>query len=274
MQTNQDGKYITLNARHDVRPSAQEVQPSPNRDYFEIRGRGEMQLGILIEEMRREGYEMSLSPPTVVKSQGEDGTILEPWEDVQIEVDLSHGSQVMERMSVRGAKVQDMNTVGDRQTIKLEASTSSMLGLRSWLKEITGGTATVVSDFKDMRPQGPKPPKDRSGGFTGTVLGRQRCSRRRPHPGAAENEKTVVVEAGGCIGWERLRKRGTSGVGRKHDGYQTAANFQTAEKRLEEALSYILDDEKLEVTPKRIAMRKAILDANERRIAAKAASKR
>ena len=49
---------------------AQEIQQSPNRDYFEIRGRGEMQLGILIEEMRREGYEMSLSPPSVVKQQG------------------------------------------------------------------------------------------------------------------------------------------------------------------------------------------------------------
>ncbi|CAK9005103.1 unnamed protein product [Durusdinium trenchii] len=278
----QDGKYITLNAlgerldKEALTNPAIEVQPSPNRDYFEIRGRGEMQLGILIEEMRREGYEMSLSPPTVVKSQGEDGTILEPWEDVQIEVDLSHGSQVMERMSVRGAKVQDMNTVGDRQTIKLEASTSSMLGLRSWLKEITGGTATVVSDFKDMRPQGPKPPKDRSGVLVANTAGTATSVDlgKAARLGKLFIAEGIEVYPGMIFGENNGMNDIDTNIARKHDGYQTAANFQTAEKRLEEALSYILDDEKLEVTPKRIAMRKAILDANERRIAAKAGKRR
>ncbi|CAE7218939.1 bipA [Symbiodinium sp. CCMP2592] len=278
-----DGKYITLNAvgerleKEALTNPAIEIQQSPNRDYFEIRGRGEMQLGILIEEMRREGYEMSLSPPSVVKQQGEDGTVLEPWEDVQIEVDMSHGSLVMERMSGRGGKVLDMNTVGERQTIKMEAATSSLLGLRSWLKEVTGGTGTVVSDFKEMRPQGPPAPRDRNGVLIANTAG---ISTAVDLGKAARMGKLFISEGmevypGMIFGENNAMSDIDTNISRKHDGYQSAAGFAPPiEKRLEEALSYILDDEKLEVTPKRIVMRKAILDANERRIAAKAASKR
>lgn len=277
-----DGKYITLNAlgerldKEALTNPAIEVAPSPNRDYFEIRGRGEMQLGILIEEMRREGYEMSLSLPSVVKSKGEDGGVLEPWEDVQIEVDMNQGSQVMDRMSIRGAKVIDMQTAGDRQTIHLEASTASMLGLRSWLREISGGTATVVSDFKELRPEGPKAPKDRNGVLIANTAG---ISTSVDLGKVARMGKLFITEGvevypGMIFGENSGQNDIDTNISRKHDGYQTAANFSCAEKRLEEALSYILEDEKLEVTPKRIAMRKAILDANERRILAKAAAKK
>lgn len=178
-------------------------------------------------------------------------------------------------MSGRGAKVVDMNTVGERQTIKLEAATSSMLGLRSWLKEVTGGTATVVSDFKEMRPQGPPAPRDRNGVLIANTAG---IATSVDLGKAARMGKIFISEGSEVYPGMIFGENNASGdidtnVSRKHDGYQTAAGFVPAvEKRLEEALSYILEDEKLEVTPKRIVMRKAILDANERKNAAKKAA--
>mmetsp|Transcript_95502 Transcript_95502/g.169579 ORF Transcript_95502/g.169579 Transcript_95502/m.169579 type:complete len:665 (+) Transcript_95502:59-2053(+) len=277
-----DGKYITMNAigerleKEAVTNPAIEVQASANRDYFEIRGRGEMQLGILIEEMRREGYEMTLAAPSVVKQVAEDGTVMEPWENVQIEVDLKNGSQVIERMSVRGAKIKDMNTVGDRQTINLEASTASMLGMRSWLRELTGGTATVVSDFLELKKQGEQPPRDRNGVLVANTAGTATSVDlgKAARLGKLFINEGIQVYPGMIFGESNSATDIDTNISRKHDGYQSAAGFSPPiEKRLEEALTYILADEKVEVTPKRIVMRKAILDERERKHAAKQAAK-
>lgn len=277
-----DGKYITMHSigerleKEALTNPAISILESPTRDYFEIRGRGEMQVGILIEEMRREGYEMTLSPPTVVKTKSEDGTLLEPWEFVQVEVGLEHGSSIMERMSIRNAKVLDMDTVGDRQTIKFEASTHSMLGMRAWLRELTGGTGTVVSEFKEMRPQGPSPPKDRNGVLVSNAAGIATPFDlgKVARLGRLFIGEGVQVYPGFIFGEVSSGQLDIdTNISRKHDGYQTAAAFSHQEKRLEEALAYIVEDEMLEVTPKRLAMRKAILDSNERKNAAKLASK-
>ena len=164
-----------------------------------------MQLGILIEEMRREGYEMSLSPPAVVKSRGEDGQLLEPWEDVRIEVDLQHASLVMERMAVRGSKILDMVTTGERQSLHLEAATASMLGLRSWLREVSGGTATVVSDFKELRPQGEKPPRDRNGVLVANTAG----TATAVDLGKVAQQGKLFIHEGDVV-YPGLRRKGTT----------------------------------------------------------------
>lgn len=277
-----DGKYLTLHSigerldKEALTNPAIEVHESPTRDYFEIRGRGEMQLGILVEEMRREGYEMTLSPPSVVRKPGENGVMMEPWEDAQIEVDSLHSSSVIDRMATRGAKVVDMVTSGDRQTLKFEVSTAAFLGARSWLRELTGGTAVVVSEFKEMRPVGPPPPRERNGVLVSntngvaTAVDLSKASRL----GTLFICEGVEVYPGMIFGENGDTTDIDTNISRKHDGYKSAGNFAPAqEKKLEQALSYILDDEKLEVTPKRVAMRKAILDANERRNAAKQAAK-
>merc|ERR1719215_2089108 len=121
--------------------------------------------------MRREGYEMSLSSPTVVKQTTEDGKLLEPWEDVQIECNIDHASPILERMATRNAKVNDMQTVGERQVLKFECATANFLGMRTWLREISGGTAVVVSEFKEMREQGPPPPRSRNGALIANTPG-------------------------------------------------------------------------------------------------------
>mmetsp|Transcript_67143 Transcript_67143/g.140254 ORF Transcript_67143/g.140254 Transcript_67143/m.140254 type:complete len:694 (+) Transcript_67143:108-2189(+) len=277
-----DGKHITmlsigerLQKEAMVNPAI-DIQESPQREYFEIRGRGEMQIGILIEEMRREGYEMSLSPPTVVKQVAEDGTMLEPWEEVTIEVENEHSSIVIERLSARGAKVSDVRTEGERQSMKFEVTTAAMMGIRGWLRDATGGTATVVSEFLEMRPQGPPPARERNGVLVSNTSG----VATPVDLGKAARLGTIFIQDGlevypGMIFGESGDQNDIdTNISRPHDGYQKAASRAPAqEKTLEQALTYILDDEKVEVTPKRIVMRKAILDPNERKTAAKMAAK-
>jgi len=277
-----DGKYITMHSvgerleREGMTNPAIEVIQSPQRDYFEIRGRGEMQLGILIEEMRREGFEMTLSPPQVVKQRGDDGLLMEPWQDVQIEVENDHASIVIERMSTRGANVEEMVTLGQRQVLKFEASASSMLGMRTWLREVTGGTAVVVSEFKDMRPAGPAPPRTRNGVLVANTAGIATSVdlSKAGRLGTLFISEGIEVYPGMIFGENTDGTDIDTNLSRKHDGYKAAGAIITHEKKLEQALTYILEDEQVEVTPKRIVMRKMILDANERKTAAKAAAKR
>jgi len=279
-----DGKYITMHAigerleKEAITNPAIEVHESPQRDYFEIRGRGEMQIGILVEEMRREGYEMSLSPPSVVRTVGEDGTVMEPWEEVNIESNNEHSSVVIERMSVRGAKVIDVNGVaGDRQAMRFEISTAAFIGMRSWLREVSGGTATVVAEFKEMQPMGPAPAKERNGVLISNSSGvassvdLSKASRL----GTLFLGEGVDIYPGLIFGESKSNDDIDTNIARKHDGYRAAGGYPTpAEKKLEQALTYILEDEKVEVTPKRIVMRKVILDANERKNAARQAAKK
>jgi len=277
-----DGKHITLHSigerleKEALTNPAIEIVVGPSRDYFEIRGRGEMQVGILVEEMRREGYEMSLSAPSVVYKKGEDGKTYEPWEEVQIEVGNDQSSAVIERMSIRGAKVQDMKSANDRQTLSFEVATAAFLGMRTWLREFTGGTATVLSEFKEMRLQGPPAPRERNGVLisnasgTATPVDLGKAARL----GTLFIQDGVEVYPGMIFGENNDSNDIDTNISRKHDGYQKAVGVSPPqEKKLEQALTYILDDEKVEVTPKRIVMRKAILDANERKNAAKQALK-
>jgi len=253
-----------------------EVKESDQRDYFEIRGRGEMQLGILIEEMRREGYEMTLSPPTVMKRLGEDGVWLEPWEDVVIECGIAEGSAVIDRLAQRGAKIVDMASEGDRQTIKLEVSAVAALGLRTWVREISGGTATVMSEFKDMRPAGPAQPRERNGVLISNNSGiSQACDLGKvSRLGTLFLGENVEVYPGMIFGEVSSSKDDIeTNISRRHDGYRSAGPYSVTEKKLEQALTYINEDEQLEVTPKRVVMRKAILDATERKVAMKRAAK-
>jgi len=276
-----DGKYITMHAigerlvkEASINPAI-EVAQSPQRDFFDIRGRGEMQLGILVEEMRREGYEMTLSPPSVVVVPDENGNMQEPWEDLQIEVNSEHSSAVIDRMATRNAKITEMATSGDRQILKFEIATSSFLGARSWLRELSGGTAVVVSAFKELRPVGPVPPRDRNGVLisnssgTATAVDLSKATRM----GTIFIPEGTEIYPGMIFGETNDSSDIDTNVARKHDGYRAASNFTVCEKKLEQAMAYILTDEKLEVTPRRVCMRKAILDATDRKVAMKERAK-
>jgi len=278
-----DGKYITMHAigerleKEAITNPAIQVHESPQRDYFEIRGRGEMQIGILVEEMRREGYEMSLSPPSVVRTRREDGVMLEPWETVDIETNNEHSSAVIERMSVRGAKVLDVNGVGDdRQSMRFEISTAAFIGMRSGIRELTGGTAVVVAEFKEMLPSVAPHKKERNGVLISNSHGiaSNVDLSKASNLGILFHGEGIEIYPGMIFGQGKTNDDIDTNIARKHDGYRKAMGFPTpAEKTLEQALTFILEDEKVEVTPKRIVMRKVILDANERKNAEKKAGK-
>merc|ERR1719379_1948128 len=106
---------------------------------------------------------MTLSPPAVVKVVDMDGNHMEPWETVLVEADGEHASAIIERMSSRGANVSDMQSNGDKQVMKFEMATAGFLGMRTWIREASGGTAVVHSEYLELRPAGPPPPRTRNG---------------------------------------------------------------------------------------------------------------
>lgn len=235
-----------------------------------------MQVGILIEELRREGYEMSLSPPAVVTERGEDGVLMEPWEKVQIEVHRDECSNVMDHMAARGGNVMDMEPKGENQLLILEISTAASFGVRSWIRELTGGTGVVVSEFLEMREAQPPPESDRNGSLIANSAGIATLvdlSRVAKHGTLFIKENTQVYPGVVFGETNNLRDLDTN-ICRKHDGYRAAHSFlPPKEKTLEEALAYIRADEMLEVTPKRIAIRKRILDERARKLAEKKAGR-
>merc|ERR1712151_442658 len=179
-------------------------------------------------------------------------------------------------MAVRGSNVKEMDTMETRQLLKFDCSTSAFLGMRSWLREATGGTAVVVTDYKDMRAAGPPPPRTRNGVLVcnsagiATSVDLSKAGRL----GTLFIAEGLEVYPGMIFGETNDMSDIDTNICRKHDGYKSAgAMLPPAEKKLEQALTYILEDEQLEVTPKRIVMRKMILDAGERKNAEKQAAK-
>lgn len=283
-----DGKYVTLNAlaerlaKEATTNPAIEIVPSEQKDSFDIRGRGEMQLGILVEEMRREGYEMSLSPPDVVRTLNEKGELMEPWEDVTIETPLDFASKVSERMSMQGATLVDVQTLKDLQTQKYEVASIAFLGQRAWVRDTTGGTAVVVSEFKEMRRAAPRPPRTRKG-----VLISSKNGTANPTDLTKVTRMGTLFIAGGedvyqgMIFGESYKDvdidtnishvyKPIVGQGKTDQG---VGSFQVRDIKLEQAMTFIQDDEKVEVTPKRIVMRKAFLDPSERKQAVRKAAR-
>merc|ERR1711904_494114 len=120
------GKHMTLLSigerlqKEALSNPAIEVMEGEGRKHFEIRGRGELQLGILLEEMRRAGFDLSLSPPNVVMVTGANGESLEPWEIIGIDVDNDDSGAVLERMATRNSQLIDMQTVGNRSRLRFE----------------------------------------------------------------------------------------------------------------------------------------------------------
>lgn len=215
---------------------------------------------------------MTLSPPSVVKTVGEDGTEFEPWESVTIESSSDHCSTILERLASRGAKVSDMQTKGDTQVMRFEVSTSGCLGMRSWIREVSGGTAVVHTEFLELRPAGPPPPRIRNGVLVANAAGIANAVdlAKASRLGTIFVPEGTEVYVGMIFGENSAEADIDTNVARKHDGYRSAGSMPPPRLMfLEQALAYIEEDEKLEITPKRVVMRKALLDPNERKASMK-----
>ena len=260
---------------------ALKIVEGTDRDSFEVAGRGELQLGILIETMRREGFELTIGKPRVVFRQDSDGGRLEPIEDVVIDFDDEHTGTVIETLSARKGELVEMKPSGGGRTrLVFRAPTRGLIGYLPELLSQTRGTAVLNRLFHGFEP------------FRGAIAGRRNGVLVSNGAGEAvayalfnlQDRGAMMIEPGtrvyeGMIVGEHSRSNDLPVnvlKGKQLSNVRAAgkddAVLLTPPMRLslEQALSYIADDELVEVTPQSIRLRKAILDPHARKRAERA----
>jgi GTP-binding protein len=253
------------------------VRESDERDSMEVAGRGELQLGILIETMRREGFELSVSRPEVLlKEDPATNEVLEPIEEVVIDLDEEHSGIVVQKMAERKADMMEMKpSGGGRLRLVFHAPTRGLIGYQGELLTDTRGTAIMNRLFHAYAP------------YKGPVQGRRNGVLISNDKGDAvayalwnlEDRGPMMIEPGwkvynGMIVGEHTR--GNDLIvnvlkGKKLTNIRTTSKDEAVRltppirMTLEKALAYIEDDELVEVTPKSIRLRKKLLDENDRK---------
>ena len=253
------------------------VTEASGKDAFEVSGRGELQLAVLMEQMRREGYEMSISRPRVLfQTEPDTGQRLEPIEEVVIDVDEEYTGAVVEALSMRKATLQDMRpSGGGKQRLIFLCPSRGLIGYHGDFMTQTRGTGVMNRLFDSYGP------------FKGTIPARR-------------TGVLISLEKGRAAGYAlfNLEDRGLLMIGAGDDVYggmiigehnkgndlevnplkaKQLTNFRASGKddaidlttpikmTLEKAVAYIADDELVEVTPKVIRLRKRYLDMHERK---------
>jgi len=259
------------------------VTESADKDSFEVAGRGELQLGVLIETMRREGFELSISRPRVIFREGADGKREEPYETVVIDVDEEYSGTVVEKMAIRKGELQDMRpSGGGKIRLTFTAPSRGLIGYHGEFLSDTRGTGIMNRLF------------DRYGPYKGPIAGRQ-------------NGVLISMGLGEAVSYalNTLEERGELMIGPGAAVYEgmiigenakpqdlevnplkskQLTNFRASGKddairltpprvmTLEQAIAYIDEDELVEVTPNHIRLRKIHLDPHERKRASRKAA--
>ena len=258
------------------------VTSTDSKDAFEVAGRGELQLGVFIETMRREGFELSISRPRVLFKTDEKGGRTEPMEEIQVDVDDEFVGVVVESLSLRKCEMSDMRPSGGGKTrVTFDGPSRGLIGYHGQFLTETRGTGIMNRVFAGYGP------------YKGPIQGRR-------------NGVLVSMDNGDSAAYSlwTLQERGKLFIGHGEKIYQgmiigensrendlevnpmkvkQLSNVRASGKdeaivlvpplrmTLEQAIAYIQDDELVEVTPKTIRLRKALLDPNARKRAAKTA---
>ena len=256
---------------------ALKIEESGEKDSFFVSGRGELQLAVLIETMRREGFELAVSRPRVVMHKDEaTGEMLEPVEEVVIDVDEEHSGVVVQKMSERKAEMVELRpSGGNRVRLVFFAPTRGLIGYQSELLTDTRGTAIMNRLFHDYQPY-----KGEIGGrVNGVLLSNEAGEAVAYALFNLEDRGPMVIDAGekvyaGMIVGIHTRDNDLEVnvlKGKKLTNIRAAGKDEAVrltppiKMTLERALSWIQDDELVEVTPKSIRLRKMYLDPNERK---------
>jgi len=285
-----EGKYVTSRQLRDrlfrelERNVALKVEPTDSPDTHAVSGRGELHLGILMETMRREGFEFQVSRPRVITRTGPQGERLEPYEELTIDVAEEYMGVVMERLGPRRAEMTEMkNNGGGMVRLTFRIPSRGLFGYRSEFMTDTRGTGLINHRFLEYGPwAGPLAGRkrgvlvaDREGAVVAFALGNlQERAQMFVAPGDLVYEGMVSGENSrpGDLDVNVTKEKKLTNM-RASGSDENVLLEPPRQITLEYAMEYIEEDELIEVTPRAIRLRKRALEATERRKAARAAAR-
>ncbi|MGH8249897.1 MAG: translational GTPase TypA [Steroidobacteraceae bacterium] len=278
----QEGKFVTSRQlrerllRETLANVALRVEETDDPDRFTVYGRGELHLGILIENMRREGYELAVSRPRVVVKE-EGGGLVEPWEQLTVDVESTAQGAVMQALGERGAELVDMLPDGKgRVRLDYRIPSRGMIGFQTEFRTMTSGTGLMYHVFDHFGPVTARELIGRTAGVMisnarGPVLAYalfnlQERGRLFVGPGDLVYEGQIVGETSreGDMVVNPLKGKKLTNI-RTQSKDENVLLTPPVRMALEQAMEYIGDDELVEVTPKNIRLRKRHLSEGERK---------
>ena len=276
-----DGKYVTNRQVRErlmkelERNVALRVRPIENSDMFGVAGRGVLHLSVLIETMRREGYELSIGKPQVITRKNESGAVEEPFESLVIEVPSENLGPVMELVGARRGDTVEVNGRGEFTQVRFSIPARGLIGLRTKLLNATAGTAIINHRFEAYRELQGDIPKRQNGVMISMVGGKanayamdnlQKRGEMFIAPGDEVYEGMIVAEhvRDNDLPVNPIREKKLTNI-RAAGSDDNILLKPPRLMSLEAALEYIEEDEFVEVTPNHIRLRKALLKESDRK---------
>ena len=257
------------------------VEDTDSPDRFKVSGRGELHLSVLIETMRREGYEMTIGQPQVILREI-DGVKCEPYESMVVDVPEEYASRVIDLATQRKGDLHIMETKGEMQHLEFDIPSRGLIGLRSTMLTGTAGEAVMAHRFSEYKPwKGVIPGRsngvllskttERTTGYSIDKL--QDRGRFFVDPGDEVYTGQIIAEhikpGDLVVNATEAKKLTNHRASGSDDASKAAPKIQMS---LEECMEYIQQDECIEVTPKSVRLRKSILNEDDRKRVSKSMS--